>query len=70
MKILPRDIYIIGETACHHEGDIDYLYKMVDDIAEIGLNAVKFHLLLNPDSYMQRNHPLIQKIKEWTGRNH
>jgi sialic acid synthase SpsE len=59
-------LYIIGETAYHHEGDIDYLYKMVDDIAEIGLNAVKFHLLLNPNSYMQCHHPLIQKIKVWT----
>lgn len=66
MKILHRDVYIIGETACHHEGDIDYLYKMVDDVAEIGLNAVKFHSLLNPDSYMQSNHPLIQEIKKWT----
>lgn len=40
--------YIIGETAYNHEGDLNYLYKMIDDISEIKLNAVKFHLLLNP----------------------
>jgi len=57
--------YIIGETAYNHEGDIDYLYKMIDDIAELKLNAVKFHLLLNPESYMQKKHPLINKIKKW-----
>lgn len=57
--------YIIGETAYNHEGDIEYLYKMIDDIAELKLNAVKFHLLLNPDSYMEEKHPLIEELKKW-----
>lgn len=57
--------YIIGETAYNHEGDINYLYKMIDDISEIKLNAVKFHLLLNAESYMQKRHPLMEKIKKW-----
>ena len=57
--------YIIGETAYNHEGDFDYLYRMIDEIAEVGLNAVKFHLLLNPESYMQKKHPLIPEIKKW-----
>ena len=38
---------------------------MVDDIAEIGLNAVKFHLLLNLRSYMQKKHPLMEEMKKW-----
>jgi len=57
--------FIIGETAYNHEGDINYLLKMVDEIAEIKLNAVKFHLLLNPESYMQKKHPLIGETKKW-----
>ncbi len=57
--------YIIGETAYNHEGDIKYLYRMIDDIAELKLNAIKFHLLLNPLSYMQRDHPLMEEIKKW-----
>jgi len=57
--------YLIGETAYNHEGDIKYLYKMIDDIASLGLEAVKFHLLLNPESYMQSKHPLIKEIKKW-----
>jgi len=57
--------YIIGETAYNHEGDIDYLYKMIDDIAELKLNAIKFHMLLNPESYVQKKHPLIDEIKRW-----
>jgi sialic acid synthase SpsE len=57
--------YIIGETAYNHEGDIKYLYGMIDDIAELGLNAVKFHLLLNPESYAQKKHPLSEKLRKW-----
>ena len=57
--------YIIGETAYNHEGDIKYIYKMIDDIAELKLNAIKFHMLLNPESYMQKKHPLIKESKKW-----
>ncbi len=58
--------YIIGETAYNPEGDIKYLYKMIEDIAELKLNAIKFHMLLNPESYMQKKHPLIEESKKWT----
>lgn len=65
MKTKIMQPYIIGETAYNHEGDINYLYKMIDDIYEVGLNAVKFHLLLKTKSYMQKKHPLIDTIKKW-----
>lgn len=57
--------YIIGETAYNHEGDFEYLKKMIKDIGEIGLNAVKFHLLLDTCSYFQKKHPLVKNIKKW-----
>jgi len=60
-----REPYIIGETAYNHEGDINYLHRMIDDIAELKLNAVKFHLMLKPESYMQKKHSLIKEIKKW-----
>jgi N,N'-diacetyllegionaminate synthase len=57
--------YIIAETAYNHEGDSKYLYKMIEEIASLKLQAVKFHLLLNRDSYMKQSHPLFQQIKHW-----
>ena len=57
--------YIIGETAYIHEGDFNYLRKMIDAIAKIGLNAVKFHILLEPESYFQKKHPLVKEIGKW-----
>jgi len=60
-----KEPYILAETAYNHEGDIDYLYGMIDEIAELQLNAVKFHLLLNLESYMQKGHPLFTESKKW-----
>jgi sialic acid synthase SpsE len=61
----PEKIYIIAETAYIHEGDFEYLFKMIDEISELKLDAIKFHLLLNPDSYMSKEHPLSDEIKKW-----
>lgn len=57
--------FIIGETAYNHEGDIDYLYRMINDVSDLGLDAIKFHLLLDPESYIQRKHPLLKEIHKW-----
>jgi len=57
--------YIIGETAYHHEGDMTYLKRMINDLAEIGISSVKFHLLLNPASYMQKKHPLFKATRQF-----
>ncbi|MBF8984165.1 N-acetylneuraminate synthase family protein [Lutibacter sp. B2] len=57
--------YIIGETAYNHEGNFKYLKKMIIDSSEIGLNAIKFHLLLNRYSYFQKKHPLVENEKKW-----
>lgn len=57
--------YLIGETAYNHEGNYEYLMEMIDEIYECGLDAIKFHLLLNPKSYMVENHPLMDKVTEW-----
>lgn len=61
----PRTPYIIAETAYNHEGDFQYLLRMIDELAGLKVNAVKFHLLLNLDSYIKKTHPLYQKVKQW-----
>lgn len=57
--------YIIGETAYNHEGDFEYLKRMIAEISDIGLQAVKFHLLMEPKDYLQNNHPLLKTIRNW-----
>ena len=58
--------YLIGETAYNHEGNFNYLKKMTVELAELKVNAVKFHLLLKPESYIIEKHPLFAEIKKWT----
>lgn len=43
------EVYIYAETAFSHEGDIDYLYRLVEQTKEAGGNAIKFQIMLNPD---------------------
>ncbi|MBS4031000.1 MAG: N-acetylneuraminate synthase family protein [Clostridiales bacterium] len=61
----PCKSYIIGETAYHHEGDMRCLLKLIDLAASTCLNAVKFHLLLDIDSYMHKDHSLRKKLESW-----
>jgi len=59
--------YLIAECAYSYEGKIDYLKKSIKKISRInGVSAIKFHILLNMDSYMCRDHELYKKVKKWT----
>ena len=56
--------YIIADTAFNHEGDIDYLKKMIDDLVELKINAIKFHFGMNPENRLQKKHPLLTIAKK------
>ncbi len=56
--------YLIAETAYNHQGEKHYLLKMIEAVPE-EVDAVKFHLLLDIDEYMDRKHSLYAKLKEW-----
>lgn len=60
-----NDFYLIAETAYHHQGELQYLYRMIDDISDLRLKAIKFHLLLNTQSYMTKTHPLFKELQKW-----
>lgn len=52
-----KEPYIIAETAFHHEGDVDFLLKLIDDLVELEISAIKFHLLFDLEDYIIDNHP-------------
>lgn len=58
--------YIIGETAFHHQGEMDYLKKLIQAAADLELDAIKFHLLFDVGDYFVENHPAYEAIKPWT----
>lgn len=66
-------IQLIAETAWHHDGDLDFLKKLVSEICrKTKAHYVKFHITLDLDEYMYADHPAYQwaservfKEKEW-----
>lgn len=55
--------FLIGETAFHHEGDINFLKELIDAASEIDLNAIKFHLLFDLDDYFISEHQAYEALK-------
>ena len=57
--------YIIGETAFHHEGDIDFLKALIQEAQALKLDAVKFHFTIDLDDYMAADHEAIDILRPW-----
>jgi sialic acid synthase SpsE len=57
--------YIIGETAFHPEGDIEFLKGLIHAGEKLGLNALKFHLTLDLDDYMVQRHEAKEVLRPW-----
>ncbi|MBC7915275.1 MAG: N-acetylneuraminate synthase family protein [Pyrinomonadaceae bacterium] len=58
--------YLIGETAFHHEGDTDFLRELINVGIDVGVDALKFHLLFDVFDYMVEEHSAIDVIKKIT----
>ncbi|KPV61092.1 hypothetical protein QJ48_01825 [Paenibacillus sp. A3] len=58
-------MYWIAEPAYVHQGEYDYLLRLIDALADKGADAVKFHIMLNPDEYMVPEHPLYKELQKW-----
>jgi N,N'-diacetyllegionaminate synthase len=56
----------IAETAWHHEGDFDFMKDLVTKLCtESEVDIVKFHITLNIDEYMSRDHDAYNMLKSW-----
>lgn len=59
-------IRLIAETAWHHEGDFDFMERLVHKLCEDSqADIVKMHVTLDLDSYMSKNHKAYGKLKNW-----
>ena len=46
---MKSDVYIYAETAFHHQGELDYMLKLIDMADESHVNGIKFQVLLDFD---------------------
>lgn len=51
------DYYILGETSFIHEGDIDYLTKLIEEAKKGKCDGIKFQILLDKDNAYAPNLP-------------
>lgn len=56
--------YYIAETAFHHEGNLEFLNTLVNDICNLDIQAVKFHLLSDLNDYIIESHPANSVLKD------
>ena len=48
---------LIAETAWHHDGDFDFMLKLIDRLVnETKTDLIKLHLTLDLDEYMMKDH--------------
>jgi N,N'-diacetyllegionaminate synthase len=57
---------LIAETAWHHEGDYVFMKNLVTRICEASsADIVKFHITLDLDEYMSKDHDAYETLKSW-----
>ncbi|MBI2658429.1 N-acetylneuraminate synthase family protein [Candidatus Woesearchaeota archaeon] len=57
--------YIIGETAYIHEGNFSYMNRLIHSLAsKKSCDGVKFHIMIDIDSYFTKDHPAYSIIKK------
>lgn len=61
--------YLYVETAFHHEGNKEYLLKLVDEAKKAGVNGVKFQVLINLNEFMSSKHSAFEEAKNWVLSN-
>lgn len=57
--------YLYTETAFHHEGDIDFLKKLIIESSNIGVNGVKFQVLTNPSDFISTRNTSFNELKKY-----
>ena len=64
-KLYSTGSIIIGETAFIHEGDFEYLNKLIHSMSEENIDMIKFQVLINKDDYMENNHPFYNDLDKY-----
>ena len=55
-RLTPENGYVIGETACGHDGDINKLEELIDCVSDSQAQIIKFQIFL-PIERATKDHP-------------
>lgn len=58
---------LIAETAWHHEGDFDFMWRLINALIDQSqADIIKMHITLDFDEYMHQSHELYSLLKTYT----
>lgn len=57
--------YLYVETAFHHEGDKEYLLKLIDQAKKSDAKGIKFQVLIDLNEFMSSYHSAYIDAKKW-----
>jgi N,N'-diacetyllegionaminate synthase len=60
---MTNDFYFYTESAFIHQGDVDYMLKLVKASAEAGANGIKFQVILDYDAVISKANPNYESFK-------
>ncbi|MEM7550836.1 MAG: N-acetylneuraminate synthase family protein [Bacteroidota bacterium] len=55
--------YFFSETAFHHEGDMEYMLDLIRLSSEIGVDGVKFQVLIEPSDFLSECHSAFEQLR-------
>ncbi len=58
--------YVYAETAFHHEGDMEYIKKLIAQASAIGVNGIKFQVLTEASDFISTQHSAFKTLQEYT----
>jgi N,N'-diacetyllegionaminate synthase len=60
-----NDFYFFTETAFHHEGDLEYLKKLITASKESGVQGIKFQVLTNINDFVSSKHSAFNDLSSY-----
>ena len=57
--------YIFAETAFSHQGSVDYLLELVDELSSCDVQAIKYQVLIDANELVSSCHPGYEQIADW-----
>ena len=57
--------YLYAETAFHHQGDFGYLKKLVKEAIRLGLDGIKFQVLINTNELLSSKHSNYETLSQY-----
>lgn len=59
------NLYLYAETAFHHEGDMEFMISLIDEVVKSGINGIKFQVLTNPSDFVSTKHSSFEELSKY-----